>query len=278
LPKRVLDGEAIWGSTKLSECPEWAIPFYAWIYPLADANGSFELTNLRVIWCKVAAILPNFTLVTLTEVLRTFEDRGLLFVWSENGKRYGHWTGSEKPGRLPQPARRTVRYGPMLAPPIPREQLQEYQLRQQECRTATAQASLCDSGRVAGGDSFGVAGFGVGVGLGVGEGKEGASDGDAPQAQAETPPSPFVFPGLHLKVSSRQDKLLAEAFPWVDRPAEYRKAESWLDANPKKRPRKTNPFLHNWFARIPAPKSNGGVNRADVRTRSNAAAAGFRPN
>jgi hypothetical protein len=169
MPKRVLDGEALWGSTKLSECPEWAIPFYAWLYPLADANGSFELTNVRVVWCKVAAIMPHFTLETLTEIISIFEKRGLLFTWSENGKRYGHWTGSDKPGRLPQPTRRTTKYGPIYAPLVPREQLQHYQSRRQHCRAATAQASLCDANCVAGNDSASVVGFGVGLGIGEGE-------------------------------------------------------------------------------------------------------------
>jgi len=141
VPKRVLDGDAMWTSTKLSECPEWSIPFYAWIYPLADANGSFELTNMRVIWSKVAPILPTFTPDTLAELVRIFRERGLLFVWDENGKRYGHWVGSEKKGRLPQPARRTARYGPLLAPPVPSQQLQEFELRQRKCRIATAAAS-----------------------------------------------------------------------------------------------------------------------------------------
>jgi hypothetical protein len=141
LPKRVIDGDAMWASTKLSECPEWMIPFYPWLYPLADANGSFELTNLRVIWCKVAAILPHLAFDTFAEIISTFENHGLLFAWTADGKRYGHWTGSEKPGRLPQPARRTARYGPLFAPVVPRAQLLDYQLRQTKCRTATAEAS-----------------------------------------------------------------------------------------------------------------------------------------
>jgi hypothetical protein len=194
MPKRVLDGEALWGSTKLSECPEWAILYYSWLYPLADANGSFELTNLRVIWCKVAAILPNFTLDVLTEIIRIFEQCGLLFTWSVNGKRYGHWTGSEKPGRLPQPARRNCRYGPLLAPPVPREQLQQYQSRQQTCRAATAQTSLCDINCVAGGDSGSVAGSGVG--LGIGEGNPSLSEAGASDQAASGQPAKVKSPKL----------------------------------------------------------------------------------
>ena len=55
MPKRVLDFDAMWAYDKIAACAEWAKAEYAWIYGLADANGSFELTNLRVLWCKVSA-------------------------------------------------------------------------------------------------------------------------------------------------------------------------------------------------------------------------------
>jgi hypothetical protein len=100
-PKRVIDADAAWASSKLALCREEFIPEYTWLYGLADANGNFELTNLRVIHGKVAAIRPNFTLDTLRHVFEEFERHGLLYVWEEHGKKYGHWTGSEKPGLLP---------------------------------------------------------------------------------------------------------------------------------------------------------------------------------
>ncbi len=84
---------------------------------------------------------------------------------------------------------------------------------------------------------------------------------EAAQAQA---PSRFIFEGAHLKVTQQQDRLLGEAFPWANRLGEYKKADSWLEANPTKRPRSPGRFLHNWFSRIPIPKANGG---ADARTR-----------
>ena len=73
-------------------------------------------------------------------------------------------------------------------------------------------------------------------------------------AQAPKEPSPSAFCGIHFSVSVRQDQILAKAFPWVDdRPAEYRKADSWLEANPNRRRRNAERFLHNWFSRISAP-------------------------
>jgi Helix-turn-helix domain len=81
----------------------------------------------------------------------------------------------------------------------------------------------------------------------------------APSAQAKPGPSLSAFTGSHFTVSKKQDHLLAKAFPWIDRPAEYRKADSWLEANPERRPKQTGRFLHNWFSRILAP--NNGANR-----------------
>jgi hypothetical protein len=104
MPKRVLDFDALWASDKLAACAEWAQSEYTWLYGLADASGSFEMTNLRVIWGRVAAIRKNLTLERLQEIFDEFMARGLLFTWEENGKRYGHWTGSDVPGRLPSPS------------------------------------------------------------------------------------------------------------------------------------------------------------------------------
>jgi hypothetical protein len=112
------------GSDKLASCAEWAQAEYAWLYGLADASGCFELTNLRVIWGRVAAIRSNLSLERLEQIFHEFQDKGLLFVWEENGKRYGHWTGSDVPGRLPPPSWR-MRLE-RLAPPVPKRQFAEF--------------------------------------------------------------------------------------------------------------------------------------------------------
>ena len=127
MPKRVLDFDALWASDKLASCAEWAQSEYAWLYGLADASGSFEITNLRVIWGRVAAIRKNLTLERLQDIFDEFIARGLLFTWEENGKRYGHWTGSDVPGRLP---RRSWRMRlEKFAPPVPCDALAAYSAR-----------------------------------------------------------------------------------------------------------------------------------------------------
>ncbi len=124
MPKRVIDFDAMWASDKIAACAEWAQAEYAWLYGLADCCGCFELTNLRVIWGRVAAVRRNLSLERLEQVFDEFHDKGLLFRWNENGKRYGHWTGSDVPGRLPPPSWRNRLE--RLAPPVPAEQLAKY--------------------------------------------------------------------------------------------------------------------------------------------------------
>ena len=136
MPKRVIDFDAMWGSDKLAACAAWAQGEYAWLYGLADASGCFELTNLRVIWGRVAAIRGNFTIERLEQVFGEFQDKGLLFVWEYEGKRYAHWTGSDVPGRLPPPSwrMRLERF----TPPVPKQQLAEYMARFARGRAALA--------------------------------------------------------------------------------------------------------------------------------------------
>ena len=124
MPKRVIDFDAMWASDKIAACADWAQAEYAWLYGLADASGCFELTNLRVIWGRVSAIRKNLTLERLEQVIEEFHARGLLFTWEENGKRYGHWTGSDVPGRLPAPSWRARLE--RLAPPVPEAELAAY--------------------------------------------------------------------------------------------------------------------------------------------------------
>ena len=124
MPKRVIDFDAIWASDKLANCAPWARAEYTWIYGLADSNGSFELTNPRVIFGRVYAIREDVTIQHLSRALEEFQAKGLLFVWEENGKRYGHWTGCDVPGRLPPPSWRARLE--RLAPPVPQATLANY--------------------------------------------------------------------------------------------------------------------------------------------------------
>ena len=208
MPKRVLDGDAMWGSTKLSELPETMIPEYSWFYPLADANGSFEITNVRIIWMKVAAIRPSLTLEYVREIMRAFHEHGLLFTWERDGKRYAHWTGSDRKGRLPRVSRRTERYGPLLAPPVPTTELREYELRHKN--VAVRQQS--------------VAGFGVGVGFGVGIGEVSCAS-HTPTAEPSAPGVREASPSAEASVEA-ETKDVAFSMFWEKWPRRQARADA----------------------------------------------------
>jgi hypothetical protein len=127
-PKRLIDFDAIWVSDKLAACPENIIPEYTWLYGIADSQGSFELTNLRAVWAKAyAGVRPHYTLSDLGYCLQVFHNVGLLFIWEVDGKRYGHWTGSTKKGRLPAPTHKN-RFQ-RFAPEVPQNKLFDYKIK-----------------------------------------------------------------------------------------------------------------------------------------------------
>jgi hypothetical protein len=123
MPSRMIDYENLWASEKLAACQSSMRVEYVWLYGCADANGSFEL-NMRAIHSKVSAIRSRFTFRRVQNLFAEFERCGLLFTWWESGKRYGHWTGSDRPGRLPKVSERH-RYK-KLAPNVPIDGLNAY--------------------------------------------------------------------------------------------------------------------------------------------------------
>lgn len=120
MPKRMIDGDAMWSSDRLARCELFARREFAWLFPISDPNGSFELKP-RAIWGKVAAIRDDLTIEVLGKIFAEYERVKLLFVWEESGKRYAHWVGSDKPGRLPPPSHR--KYERTDSPPVPQDKL-----------------------------------------------------------------------------------------------------------------------------------------------------------
>lgn len=102
MPKRVVDGDAVWRSKKLKQMrPEFRAE-YANLVPLAEANGVFEVDVDRV-WSDVYSYnRDGVTVETVSEILAELESVGLLRVWEESGKTWGYWEGIHKSGRLPK--------------------------------------------------------------------------------------------------------------------------------------------------------------------------------
>lgn len=128
MPKRVLDGEGFWGSRKLRRCPLWIRREYPYLYPLADCNGSFEL-DIPVILGKLKPNRPDLSVKKLQIIFKTFEKQGIAFIWHlpiSVTRKFLHWTGSERVGRLPRLSRRSNKYEKRLAPSMPEEAYAKY--------------------------------------------------------------------------------------------------------------------------------------------------------
>jgi hypothetical protein len=122
MPKRVIDGEALWQSHKLSQVqPEKYRGELANLLPLMSVNGSFE-ADARLIWSQVYGFnRPKVTLKDVEAMLKEFERVKILFRWTaEDGKVWGYFVGAEKAGRLPPPSKR---YSDAASADIPEELL-----------------------------------------------------------------------------------------------------------------------------------------------------------
>jgi hypothetical protein len=102
MPKRVVDGDAVWRSKKLKLVSPPFRAEYANLVPLAEANGVFELDVDRV-WSDVYSYnREDVSVETVQVILAELEKVGLLRVWEEAGKTWGYWEGIHKSGRLPK--------------------------------------------------------------------------------------------------------------------------------------------------------------------------------
>jgi hypothetical protein len=225
MPKRVIDFDAVWASDKLSNCAPWARAEYTWIYGLADSNGSFELTNLRVIFGRAYAIRDDVSIPHLSLALEEFQGKGLLFVWEENGKKYGHWTGSDVPGRLPPPSWRARLE--RLAPPVPQAALATYLSSFSSSRLKAvpgkAQGQDLDLDLVLDLDQEVDAAAAA---------PSGASEDQKSKLPVSSPGGAFVFDHPRVRISPQLDSKLALEFPELPelaRRAEYERMAAKLE-------------------------------------------------
>ena len=102
MPKRIVDGEALWGSSKIRRLPQEYRYHYANWVPVAEANGSFEI-DLDSLLSRIyhPALDPDMDVSEVFYVLREFVIVGLIEVWKADSKVWGTFAGMDKPGRLP---------------------------------------------------------------------------------------------------------------------------------------------------------------------------------
>lgn len=259
MPKRILDGEALWGSSKIAALPEWAKAEYPWIFPLALANGSFEC-DIRTVWSKCYHFSrPEVTTDQVQMILTAFERVGLLFRWDVSGKMWGYWVGIEKEGRLPPPTQR-VRMARGQEPP--RKELKRF----------------ISTRPVLGQVQHGLVGVG---GVGFGNTKPSQDhlfvDGGEPQKAAAAPSTPelsdvrdsgqernseqFAYKSERLKITVEDHEKLKSLFPIFDVMAFYPEMEFWLEQKKELRPNSAL-FARNWLKRE-AEKTDGSAARRE---------------
>ncbi len=158
MPKRIVDGEALWTSTKLGNVTpkEFRFHYANWL-PMAEANGVFE-ANLAIIRSKVYGFLsPETTNNKVSRIFNEFLRVGLLSVYEADGKTWAYFNGIHKPGRLPSGAHVT-RYKNLPPDPPP-------ELSGTDPGLSGTDPGVC---RITP-EGFG---FGVGSGIGIGIGLE----------------------------------------------------------------------------------------------------------
>src|SRR5260370_21447202 len=104
MPKRLVDGDAIWLSNKIRQVqPPSFRAEYTWLLTLAEGDGTFEC-DPRQVWARAYAFnREDITAEIVQKMLDEFERVGLL-VRRQNGKLWGYWVGIES--RLPSPSTR----------------------------------------------------------------------------------------------------------------------------------------------------------------------------
>ena len=165
MPKRIVDGDALWRSKKLGQVEPAAFRAeYANLIPLALANGTFE-ADPRLVWATVYAYnRPDITHADVEAVLAEFRRAKMLFTWRDpsDGKEWGYWVGIERPGRLPGKSRHGT--NERVGAAVPEDELRKFL--DSNC-IHTEESGLENSPD----GSEKLLGFGSGLGSGIGSGE-----------------------------------------------------------------------------------------------------------
>ena len=178
---------------------------------------------------KVNANIPRLTASRLEEVFQEFYRRGLAFIWEQFGKRYLHWTGSQRKGRWPRESRRNKKYEKELAPRIKQypEIVSIYRSYLQRFNE-TPEASEPDAFASASASASALA------------------SGSASAVEEQD----YNFSGKHLKITTDQNRKLSETYPSIDLQKEYAEMDIWIDTQEEEK-RWQNQYAgaRNWCKR-----------------------------
>lgn len=92
----MFNGDKAWRSDKLKQLPEPLASEYAWMYPIALADGTFEADPHKVWSDAYSYNRKGFSPKKIAKILDDFEKFGLLQrTKGADGKIWGFWVGSE---------------------------------------------------------------------------------------------------------------------------------------------------------------------------------------
>ncbi len=100
--KRVVDYDRLYDSRKLESLPDELRTEYSWLLGIAGPNGSFDWSVRRIWAAAYTPIRASKTVEDVGRYLDAFLEAGLLLRWEQDGKTWGYFVGSDKPGRLPR--------------------------------------------------------------------------------------------------------------------------------------------------------------------------------
>lgn len=213
MPKRILDGDSLWRSGKISQVqPPNFRAEYANLLPLAMANGSFEC-DPRAIWATCYSYnRPDVTPEDTVAILDEFERVKLLYRWTVSGHTWGYWVGIDKPGRLPSAARQKERHE-RTGEPVPQDTLREFLgleptgIQQETIREPIGSLGL-GSGLGSGSGIGNGKGFGSGSGVGSGPGVESPGTKTVRETNENSPSSQNQNLSSRRKKEIQDQKLL----------------------------------------------------------------------
>lgn len=270
MPKRIVDGEALWTSDKLLRLPVKYRAEFANLIPLASASGSFEADGQKIWRAVYSYNRPDVTPQKVADILTALELAKMLFRWTDaEGKIWGYFPGIDKPGRLParsQVERKNFTGGPF--PPTERlnaflqQNAEGLQVVESGCqvndkslpsqsvvidKALPSQCQVNDKDRL---------GFGFGSGLGMAGHGSSVLKEQEPKTRTgeERPVAPLAFQGKKLRITVREDEELKQGFPWVDLQGEYRKADEWLFFHPDRHIKRHAQFMYEWVRKVPGPQ------------------------
>jgi len=168
MAKRLVDGDAIWSSDKLQNVPEEFRAEYAWVLPLAEANGCCEYNPAIIFRDCYAYLRPGWSATKVEELFTALEQAKMVFRFkakyepTDKERTWCFFIGMES--RLPAPSDRAkYKYNAKI---VPVEDLAEF-LEQDIATVSTRYRDvLATTSRNRIGDRLG-----IGVGSGVGKGK-----------------------------------------------------------------------------------------------------------